>query len=233
MFLHHAGQHGRRPAPAPAAAAVSAIAAADRVALVRHGRRAAASRRRRLGRFGDIGLHQQREIARHLAQRAGRAGPARSPLRRPGRAGYATAGQAAPAKFLRPARGHGQSPGRQEWPGCPLRRRTAAPALACAPRRRRCRWRSTASRQPAAFRPKRGRQRMLHPGAADHGRVAMRAREAGERVGQRRQVARRAGPAHRAVAARGRCRSRPGWLRPSARTCRLRRRRAAPGRSAA
>jgi hypothetical protein len=44
--------------------------AADRIALVRHGRRTALARRSGFGQLAEFGLHLQRDIAGNLAERA-------------------------------------------------------------------------------------------------------------------------------------------------------------------
>ena len=70
VFLRHRAQHGRDQPRHPLRRR-QRRRAADRVALVRHGGRAAAPQGSRLRRFADFGLRQQRDIARDLAQAAG------------------------------------------------------------------------------------------------------------------------------------------------------------------
>ena len=69
VLLHHGGQH-RRHQRRHALRRSQNDGRTHGIALVRHCRRTAAPCRGRLERFADFGLHQERHIARQLAQRA-------------------------------------------------------------------------------------------------------------------------------------------------------------------
>ena len=69
VFLHHRREHDRDQRRRSHRRGED-DGASDRVALVRHGGGAAASGRTGLGGFAHLGLHQQRHVARELAQRS-------------------------------------------------------------------------------------------------------------------------------------------------------------------
>ena len=101
---------------------------ADRIALVRQRRGAAAAGRARLERLADFGLHHQRDVARDLAAGAGQDAEAGGDLGQPvavgvpGRVGQVAGRAAPPAARPRPCRA------RRAPPACRRRRRIAAPA---------------------------------------------------------------------------------------------------------
>ena len=137
----------------------------DRVALVGHGRGAA---RRRLGHLGDLGLAEQRDVARDL-----RDPPAVTPARRrarrsgPGPRARGAAGRRARAgaEWARPRRVTGRRAGR----ACPRRRRTRPRAGRADPDEPRGARRG--ARQPAGrLQPERGRHRVLEQRPPGHRR---------------------------------------------------------------
>ena len=183
--------------------------------------------RRGLERFADLGLRQQRDIARDLAERADEQPERRRDLgdavavRVPGQVGQREARAPRPARRRRRAP---CSPSAASVPAAPPNCSTATRGAQRVDAR--AMPLDGARARPAAFRPERDRRRLLQPGpagAAACARAPAPARPAPST--SRREIGVDQVERRRAAAARGRCRSRPGWSRPSARSARRRHRR--------
>ena len=211
-----------RAAPPRAAARAapprSATIAADRVALVRHRRRAAAAAAARLGQLADLGLRQQRDVAarscrasrtarrpRSRARPSRRAACARRRRARAGRARSAT--RRATARRCRRAR-----------PSVPTAPPSCSCSAACAASRRRCRRARTSGAiqrdqlEAEAHHLRRLQQRARRASAC---RGALRASASSAAISAL-EIASISASA-RASPAPSPCRSRPGWCCPSAR----------------
>ena len=191
----------------------------DRVALVRHGRGAAAAFARGLEGFADIGLHHQRDVARDLAAGAGEDRKHRRRFRDavamgvPGRFGQRQ------LELARQRFATRQAPCRRARRACRRRRRIAAPASRAQSRQPQLR----AMQRRGIFRelqPERHRQRVLQPGARDDRGVAMVPRERGKALDGAIEVGEQRVDAGAQASAWSRCRSRPGWSRPNAHSAR-------------
>ena len=130
LVLLHGGRQHRRHESGHANRRRERDRRADRIALLRHRRRAAAARQRRLERFADFGLREQRR-RRARACRASRSACRASPRRRrTGRAACATACRAHRAPGSRRAPRSPRCRDRRATPASRQRRRTARPAPA-------------------------------------------------------------------------------------------------------
>ena len=147
VLLLHRGQHGRHQ-PRHALGAGQHRHRRHRVALVRHGARAAAARSPPSLASPTSCWASSVHVARHLAEHPGQRSRARRPAPRAARGSCATAAPARPARARRPrARpppGRGRPPGRPSAPPAPD---AGSRAAACG----RCRCPSV---QPAARSPK-------------------------------------------------------------------------------
>ena len=167
---------------------------ADRIALVRHRRRAAAARAppaRTPRPLRSASAAKCRARACPACRPAGRAWP---PLRTGGRAACARARWRPAARARRRARAPRPSRGRRATPACPRRRRTAAPAHAAdaAPMRSRCR--AMRVEHAGELEAERHRQRLLQPGAA-------RQQRCGDAASPARAARRSAGRASASISA--------------------------------
>ena len=154
---------------------------ADGIALVRHGRGAAAARARGLGRLADLDLHHQRDVARGLGQRAD---DQRGVLRQ-GRDAHALGEPGCRRQLELQALGQRC----HHRLGLLAQRRQAARGAAELHDLRLLEARLEAARGAADVRgpardllAERQRRRRLQQGAAEHRRAAMLAREVGEGV---------------------------------------------------
>ncbi len=162
--------------------------AAHRIALVRHGGRAALAWHRRLQHLRHLGLHQQRDVARHLAEAAADQGqpapglddavalrmPGQSRQRKPQRLAEGR-GHAQPVlaergqSSGRAAELQHQQPGAQLVQALPVTQQGVEPA--------------------SGLEPERDRSRLLQPSAAGHWCVAVRAHQNSRRLDQPLQLA--------------------------------------------